>query len=86
MTRILHKEDSISSISPRNSQSYSAMDNESKIKEVREMLDSLNQKLEALLAERDGHSYMSISEDAISEMYEDDSEIYALKDLKVRYR
>jgi len=86
MTRSLHKEDSKTSISPRNSQRYSAMDNESEIKEVREMLNSLNQKLKALLAERDAYSYMSISEDAISELYKDDSVIYTIKDLKVRYR
>ncbi len=62
------------------------MEIESKIKETRNRIRSLNQELGALLNERDAHAYMSLSEDAISEIYENEPDLYSIKDLKVRYR
>jgi hypothetical protein len=62
------------------------MEIESKIKDIRGRIRSLNQELVALLTERDALAYMSLSEDAIYEIYEIKPDLYSIKDLKVRYR
>ncbi|MFH0850408.1 MAG: hypothetical protein V1924_05655 [Candidatus Bathyarchaeota archaeon] len=61
------------------------MELETEIKEIKSLLSSLNQKLDALLAERETRAIMQLSETSLREFLEEEPDLYTYEDLKVRY-
>ncbi|HEX9913691.1 MAG TPA: hypothetical protein VGB32_02135 [Candidatus Bathyarchaeia archaeon] len=62
-----------------------AMELETEIKEIKSLLASLNQKLDALLAERETHAIMQLTENSLKEFLDEEPDLYTREDLKVRY-
>ena len=58
---------------------------EAELKEIREKLCELNEKLDALLEEREAQAAMGLSERSLREFFEGEPDLYSEKDLKVRY-
>jgi len=61
------------------------MELETEIKEIKSLLASLNQKLDALLAERETHAIMQLTENSLKEFLDEEPDLYTREDLKVRY-
>jgi len=61
------------------------MELKTEIKEIKSLLMSLNQKLDAFLAEAETRSLMQLSEHSLAEFLEEEPDLYSFEDLKVRY-
>jgi len=61
-------------------------DVETEIKDIKQCVIEISKKLDELVHEREISSMMKLSEKSLSEFFEDEPDIYRLKDLKVRYK
>lgn len=58
---------------------------EAEIKEMKELLQALNNKLDMLIESRETLSIMLLSERSLREFLEGEPNLYSIRDLKVRY-
>jgi len=58
---------------------------ETELKEIKEKLFELNEKLDALLEERETQSAMKLTEKSLKEFLDGEPDLYTEKDLKVKY-
>ena len=63
----------------------SGMTLETELKEIKEKLLELNEKLDALLEERETQVAMGLSEKSLNEFLEGEPDLYTEKDLKANY-
>lgn len=56
------------------------------IKDIKQQVTEISKKLDELLYEKEISSMMKLSDKSLSEFFEDELDIYKLKDLKVRYK
>jgi len=56
------------------------------IREIKEFLSMLNEKIDLLIGDREASSMMKLAESSLKVFFEGEPEIYTLKDVKVRYR
>lgn len=59
---------------------------ELELKEIRNIVEELNRKIDSLIANRELLSMMTLSERSLRDFLFQEPDIYALKDLKVRHR
>ncbi len=59
---------------------------EVEIKDIKQRLAEISKKLDELLYEREIISLMKLSEKSLSELLEEEPDIYKIEDLKVRYK
>ncbi|NPV61762.1 MAG: hypothetical protein HPY61_03880 [Methanotrichaceae archaeon] len=62
------------------------MDIEAEVKEMKQMLVDISKKMDDLLDESMTVGLMKLSEEAISDLYEGEPDLYSIEDLKVRFR
>jgi len=62
------------------------MDIEAEVVEMKQMLNSISRKIDGVLDESMTAALMKLSEESISELYEDEPDLYSVADLKVRYK
>jgi hypothetical protein len=62
------------------------MDIVAEVVEMKQMLIDLSRKMDDVLDESMTIALMKLSEESISELYEDEPDIYSVADLKVRYK
>ena len=62
------------------------MEIESEIKEIKDLLQDLNTKLDIIMDEREGNALKILSEAALKEFFEEEPALYSINDIKVRYR
>jgi len=55
------------------------------IKEMKELLQALNSKLDFLIESRENLSLMLLSEKSLKEFLEKEPDVYSVKDVRVRY-
>ena len=53
---------------------------------MKQMLNSISRKIDDVLDESMTAALMKLSEESISELYEDEPDLYSVADLKVRYK
>lgn len=58
---------------------------ETELKEIKERLLELNEKLDSLLEERETQAAMKLTEKSLKEFLETEPDLYTEKDLKVKY-
>jgi len=58
------------------------MELEAEIKEIRRLLETLNQKLDALISESEAHAIMRLSEDSLRGFLSEEPDLYTRGDLK----
>jgi hypothetical protein len=58
---------------------------ESEIREIKDLLMRLNEKMDVLIDEREVSSMMKLSEHALEEFFDEEPVLYSMEDLKVRY-
>ena len=56
------------------------------IKEIKELLSMLNEKMDLLIGDRETLSMMKLAESSLKAFFEGEPELYSLNDAKVRYR
>lgn len=54
--------------------------------EMKQMLIDISRKIDDMLDESMIDAFMKLSEESITELYEDEPDIYSVVDLKVRYK
>jgi len=59
---------------------------ELEIKEIKEMLQKLNRRLDSLVQDREALAMMAISQQSLAEFLTGEPDLYSVKDLKVAYR
>ena len=59
---------------------------ESDLAEIKKMLVEISRKLDEIIEEREIAGMMKLSEISLKEFLENESDIYSIEDLKVRYR
>ena len=59
---------------------------EVEIEDIKQRLAEISKKLDELLYEREIISLMKLSEKSLSELLEEEPDIYKIEDLKVRYK
>jgi hypothetical protein len=59
---------------------------EAEIRDMKQRLIDISEKIDELLYEREIVSIMKLAERSLSEFFEDDPDIYRIEDLKVRYK
>ncbi len=64
----------------------STMKIESEIKNIKKHLAEISEKINGLMHEREVAAMMALSEKSLTQFFEEEPEIYQLKDLKVRYK
>ena len=62
------------------------MEIESEIREIKDLLQELNAKLDIIMDEREGNALMILSEAALKEFFDGEPVLYSISDIKVRYR
>jgi hypothetical protein len=62
------------------------MDIEAEVVEMKQMLNDISRKIDDVLDESMTESLMKLSEESISELYENEPDLYSVADLKVRYK
>jgi hypothetical protein len=62
------------------------MDVEAEVVAMKQILIDISRKIDDLLDESETVALMSLSEEPISELYEDEPDLYSVEDLKVRYK
>ncbi|MBO3840559.1 MAG: hypothetical protein QXZ04_07255 [Thermoproteota archaeon] len=55
------------------------------LKEIKELLSSLNRKIDMLIEDRETLALMMISEKSLKGFLEDEPDIYSVSDIRVRY-
>ncbi len=56
------------------------------IKEIKEFLSMLNEKIDLLIGDRETLSMMKVAESSLKAFFEGEPELYSFDDVKVRYR
>ena len=56
------------------------------IKEIKEFLSMLNEKIDLLIGDRETLSMMKLAEISLKTFFEGEPELYSFDDVKVRYR
>jgi len=56
------------------------------VKEIKELLSTLNKKLDMLIETRETLSLMTLAEKSLKKFLTKEPEIYSIDDIKVRYR
>ena len=56
------------------------------VKEIKNMLSLLNEKIDTLIDNKETYSLMMLSEKSMKDFLMNEPEIYSLKDIKVRYK
>ncbi|HID19647.1 MAG TPA: hypothetical protein EYP28_01715 [Methanophagales archaeon] len=56
------------------------------IRDMKQHLIDISEKIDELLYEREIVSIMKLAEKSLSEFFEDEPDIYRIEDLKVRYK
>jgi len=59
---------------------------EVEIKEIKEMLEQLNKKLDAFVHDREAVAMMTIAQQSLREFLANEPDLYSVKDVKVAYR
>jgi len=59
---------------------------EVEIREIKEMLEQLNKKLDAFVHNREAVAMMTIAQQSLSEFLANEPDLYSVRDLKVAYR
>ncbi len=59
---------------------------EADIKDIKEQVLEISKKIDELVHEKEINSLMKLSDKSLSKFFEEEPDIYRLKDLKVRYR
>ena len=59
---------------------------EVEIKEIKEMLEALHKKLDALAQDRETQAMMVISQQSLRDFLANEQDLYSVKDLRVAYR
>ena len=59
---------------------------EAEMKDIKQRMVEISEKLDELLNERQIVSIMKLSETALSEFLKDEPDTYGIEDLKVRYK
>jgi hypothetical protein len=59
---------------------------ESDLAEIKKMLVEISRKLDEIIEEKEITGMMKLSEISLKEFLENESDIYSIEDLKVRYR
>ncbi len=62
------------------------MEIEAEMREIKELLTVLNRKLDLLMENREALSMMKLAEGSLKAFFEVEPVLYALDDLRVRYR
>jgi len=61
------------------------METNAELSEIRELLQTINHKLDLLLEERETSGLMKLSEISLKEFLEGEPDLYTDEDIKVRY-
>jgi hypothetical protein len=61
------------------------MDIEAEVMDIKQMLTDLSRRIDDLLDDSVTSGLMKLSEESISELYQDEPDLYSIKDLKVRF-
>jgi len=56
------------------------------VREIKELLSALNEKIDMLIENRETHSLMMLTEKSMKEFLTTEPEIYSIDDIKVRYK
>jgi len=59
---------------------------ESELKDIKKQMHEISKKLDDLLSNRDVIAMLKLSELSLKEFLESEPDLYAIKDLKVRYK
>jgi hypothetical protein len=59
---------------------------EAEVRDMKQHLIEISEKIDELLYEREIVSIMKLAEKSLSEFFEDEPDIYRIEDLKVRYK
>lgn len=59
---------------------------EVEIREIKEMLEKLNRRLDALVQDRETLPMMAISQESLTDFLTGEPDLYSVKDVKVAYR
>lgn len=59
---------------------------EIEIKEIKEMLEELSKKLDALIQDRETLAMMTVSQQSLKDFFSGEPDLYSVKDVKVAYR
>ena len=59
---------------------------EVEIREIKEMLQKLNKRLDALVQDRETLAMMAISQQSLGDFLANEPDLYSAKDVKVAYR
>ena len=59
---------------------------EAEIKDIKQRVIEISKKIDEIVHEREISSMMKLSDKSLSEFFEDEPDVYKLKDLKVRYK
>jgi len=59
---------------------------ETEIRDIKQCVMEISKKLDELVHEREIAALMKLSDRSLSKFFEDEPDIYRLKDLKVRYK
>jgi len=59
---------------------------EADVRDIKQHLSEISRMIEELLYEREVVSMMKLAEKSLSDFFEDEEDLYTIKDLKVRYR
>jgi hypothetical protein len=59
---------------------------EVEIREIKEMLQKLNKRLDALVQDRETLAMMAISQQSLGDFLANEPDLYSTKDVKVAYR
>lgn len=62
------------------------MEIEVEMREIKELLTALNRKLDLLMENREALSMMRLAEGSLKAFFEEEPVLYAIEDLRVRYR
>ena len=59
---------------------------EVEIREIKEMLEKLNRRLDALVLNRETLAMMAISQESLTDFLTGEPDLYSVKDVKVAYK
>jgi len=59
---------------------------EADVRDIKHHLSEISRMIKELLYEREVVSMMKLAEKSLSDFFEDEEDLYTIKDLKVRYR
>ena len=58
---------------------------EAELKEIKELLSSLNRKIDMLIEDREALALMMLSEKSLKEFLEEEPDVYSIQDIRVKY-